>query len=152
MKEIFLTKGHVALVDDNYYEWLNQYKWCAKETKTDKIYAIAKINGEMKYMHRIIMGSPAGKDVDHKNNNGIDNQRENLRVCTRSQNQHNRMPNGKTSKHKGVSWDKTAGKYRVSISNNKKSRYLGLFKDEIEAATAYKNAAKELHGEYAYCG
>lgn len=117
-------------------------------------YAIRHIrqNGKKKpiYMHRLIMKTPDNKDTDHINHKGLDNRISNLRICTRSENQHNRRPHGKTSQYKGVCWHALANKWVSRISVNKKHMYLGLFNAELEAAEVYKIAAKKYHNNYAY--
>ena len=96
-------------------------------------------------MARLIMYAPEGMDVDHKNGDPLDNRRKNLRVCTHRQNCQGRRPNKNClSKYKGVSWFK--GKWTAMINQ----KYLGRFDNEINAAKAYDEKAKELYGEYAY--
>lgn len=94
MKKIKLSQGKYALVDDKDYEFLNQWKWSAKTNGREIFYAYRKENsrktGKTIYMHRIIVNAPKGMDVDHINGDGLNNQRKNLRICTRSQNQRNR--------------------------------------------------------------
>ena len=104
-------------------------------------------------MHREITECPKGKMVDHKNGNGLDNRRKNLRICTMSENMMNR---GKTKvhsgKYKGVykTGDSKLNPYSARIQKNKKVYCLGHHKTPEEAARAYDKKAKELHGEYAY--
>ena len=99
-------------------------------------------------MSRVIMNCPKGKEVDHKNGNTLDNRHSNLRVCTHQENCRNRRPNKNcVSSYKGVSWFK--GKWTAIINCNGKHRYLGRFKNEIDAAKAYDKAAKKAFGEFA---
>lgn len=92
--------------------------------------------------------------IDHKNGNGLDNRRSNLRFCTNAQNQHNQRKWGSrsgkplSSRYKGVSWHRR-GHWRAKIQAQGKRRYLGQFQSEEAAARAYDRAARELHGEFA---
>lgn len=153
MKEIKLTQGQVALVDDEDYEYLNQWKWCANRSiggyyavRTDKQKADQK--RETICMHRLILNAPKGLQVDHINHNTLDNTKQNLRICTNSQNQMNRSPCGK-SKYLGVTYYRNNTCLRASIKANNKSIHLGYFKTEEEAAHAYDEAAKKYFGEFA---
>lgn len=144
MKEIKLTKGYVAIVDDEDYEYLNQWEWCAHITPKN-VYAK---RGHNTLMHRLIMNTPTGMNTDHIDHNGLNNQRHNLRVCTQSQNMCNRFNStrGKV-KYKGVSKSKCG--YKAYIFHNGKQINLGRFTDVIKAAEAYDEAAKKYHGEFA---
>jgi len=155
MKQIPLTQGQFAIVDDADYDWLNQYKWCADKTGCGGYRATRGFwrNGKCTkvYMHRQIMNAPVGMDVDHRDHNTLDNQRHNLRVCTHAENGYNQASKTGTSRFKGVSWHKQPGKWEAYIQVDGKQRYLGLFTDEVEAAETYDKAARELFGEFAYC-
>jgi hypothetical protein len=147
MKEIQLTKGKVAIVDDEDFERLSSLKWCMGSK-----YAVHGVYDGQKvrhiFMHRLIMGNPEGKQVDHINLDKLDNRKENLRICTRSQNGANKkaQKNNKCG-YKGVSLNK--GKYyRAQIKINKKVIHLGMFKTAEEAAEMYKAAAKAFHGDF----
>lgn len=152
MKEISLTQGKVALVDDGDFDWLNHYTWHALKTGYT-FYASTSIfwNGKHKnvYMHRLLLDIPSGFDTDHRDSDGLNNTRANLRVASRSLNNANsRKRKGTTSKYKGVSWKSDKGKWRAQIRLNRWF-YLGCFVNEIEAALAYNKAALEHFGEFA---
>jgi len=155
MKRIKLTKGQFAIVDDSDFERLNKHKWLALKNR-NTWYAVRHTyrNGIRVTigMHREIMGIEPGDPrlVDHKNHNGLNNWRENLRICTNSQNHQNENPrrNG-SSVFRGVYWNKAAKKWRAQIRLDGHARYLGSFHSETEAARAYDQKAKELFGEFA---
>lgn len=154
MKQISLTQGKTTLVDDDMFEELSKHKWYAH--LEHKIWYAAR-GTEIKdkktliYIHRAIMNAQAGQQIDHRNNDGLDNRRCNLRFCTRSQNQQNgRGKSQHTSKYKGVSWYKKDKKWGVKIGTKYKRLFLGYFDNEIEAAKVYDRKAEELFGEFAY--
>ena len=153
MKKIPLTQGKFALVDDGDYEMLNQFKWFALK-RPHTFYAARNIPGGKRqktiYMHTVIMQTPKDMEVDHRDGNGLINQRYNLRVCTRSQNSQNLLPQGGTSKYKGVHWYKAGNRWQGHIRHNYKKIHLGYYTDEIEAARAYDEKAKELFGKFAH--
>lgn len=144
-KEIYLSKGVSAIVDDEDYEWLNQWKWSYRGG-----YAIRK-DRDIKtpiIMHRLIMNAPEGISVDHKNLNRADNRKSNLRLATSQQQQYNQRSRGGTSSYKGVSWKRNRWCAKMNVDG--KSLYIGMFLTEEEAAKAYDKKAKEIHGEFAY--
>lgn len=152
MRTIELTRGYYTTVDDEDYEYLNQFKWRVRLCKHDhrKIYAIrtSKSIG----MHRVIMNITDPKiQVDHKDGNGLNNQKYNLRVATNQQNIFSsRKSNKKTSSiYKGVSYEKDREKWSSKIKLNYKSKSLGRFDNEIDAAKAYDVAARNYFGEFA---
>ena len=156
MQEIELTQGMVAKVDDEDYDWLNQWKWHVHEgTKTYYARRNIKINGKTRsgvYMHRVIMKASKGVQVDHKSGNGLNCQKDNIRLCTSLQNNRNRKkhPNTtSTSIYKGVHWYKAYNKWQCRIRTGLKQKHLGYFNSEVEAAVAYNQAALKYHGEFA---
>jgi hypothetical protein len=151
MREIELTQGKVALVDDCDYELLNEHKWSA--AKSGKTFYAVRVDGKKTtiHMHRLIIGLVKGDGikVDHKNHNGLDNQRENIRVCTNTENNRNQQTQGrvKSSQYKGVY--KSANKWCAKIVVTRKNIHLGRFSCELEAAEAYDLNALKLFGEFA---
>ncbi len=101
-------------------------------------------------MHRVIMNPPDDMVVDHIDSNGLNNRRTNLRVCTLLQNSYNRKTIKASSQYKGVRWNKRKKRWVSSISPNGKFILIGYFKDELTAAKAYDEKAKEFFGEFAY--
>lgn len=154
MKTIELTKGLVALVDDEDYDFLSQWKWYAKTNKkTGKSYACRSVHtaGQQPkavVIHRTIMQAKPGEIVDHKDGNPLNNQRSNLRICNHQQNTCNSPSRSGTSKYKGV--HKQGGKWAAVILANGVSHRLGSYYNEGNAARAYNEAAARLHGEFAY--
>jgi hypothetical protein len=151
MKEIRLTQGQVALVDDEDFEWLNQWKWYA-HFDGQRWYARRREGSIGITMHRVILELQFkdGIQVDHINHNGLDNRRRNLRVCTPAQNQHNcrKLDSRCPSRHKGVTCYK--GRWMARIVKDYKTYHLGRFDTEKEAAQAYNTKALEFYGEWAY--
>ncbi len=146
MKRIKLTQGKFTIVDNEDYEWLNQWKWYAAKGVVT-FYAKRCPNERIIIMHRVIMNTPHGMDTDHKNGNGLDNRKCNLRICTRSQHHHNRKP--KKGKYKGVSRGGQVGKWQARITTSGKRTSLGFFNSKKAAAKAYNQKAVELFGEFA---
>lgn len=102
-------------------------------------------------MHRAIMRTPQGKQIDHRNHDGLDNRRCNLRECSHIENMRNQLPQKTgTSRYKGVHWEKERGKWRAQIKHTCKQMRLGRYASEKDAAKAYDKKAKELFGEFAY--
>ena len=155
MKEISLTQGKVALVDDDGYEWLNQWKWCFSKGYAIREKQLAGGISVTIFMHRQILGL-SKKDVfesDHVNGDSLNNRRCNLRACTRSENNQNRNINkGNVSGFKGVRWRSDVNKWQSRIGSNGKQKHLGYFTSPEIAHEAYCKAAIELHGEFANFG
>lgn len=152
MIEITLSQDKIAIIDDEDYDVVSQYHWHTRKTPHN-FYAVTHIYKEDKRttlaMHQLITLPNFGQQVDHKNGNGLDNRRENLRIVTHQENNFNRKYTFGTSKYKGVSWHKRDNYWQATIKFNKKAKMLGYFKEEKEAALAYNVAAKKYFGEFA---
>lgn len=156
MRQISLTQGQVALVDDADYDWLNQWKWAARKDHNENFYAVrsSSVNGKQYaiYMSRQVLGLEYGdkKETDHKNHNTLDNRRNNLRTCTHQENLMNQKSHlNSTSKFRGVYWDKLLGKWRAQIRKDGKVKHLGVFVLEELAALTYDMAAIREFGKFA---
>jgi len=155
MKQIKLTQGKIALVDNEDFEWLSQWKWSLKVTKWGDYVYRQKMIDRKSYsfmMHREILEHHGvnldNLVTDHINHDGLDNRKENLRAATNSQNQMNRRLITTRNGYKGVNLRRN-GKYRASSTLNQKSIHLGYFNSKEEAARAYNKFAKENFGEFA---
>ena len=155
MPKIPLTQGQFALVDDEDFKRFNNFKWCAKWEKNTKSYharrGVQMENKKVKTLalHREILGvtDPRLK-VDHKNHDTLDNRRDNLRVCTTSQNAMNRKGARSNSftRLRGVT--KNRRRFMARISLNGKDLYLGTFSTATEASAADAAANRRYFGEF----
>lgn len=158
MKLIQLTKGFSAMVDDEDYKSLCNYRWHVIKGYST-FYAVRTLylgggrkNKKFKhiFMHREILGATDRNTlVDHKDHNGLNNQRNNIRLCSRSENQKNKnSEKHSTSKYLGVDYDSKRNKWKSRIRVGGKEIFLGRFLDEKDAAKAYDEAARLYHGEF----
>ena len=146
-------KEGVSFIVDEEDAWmLEKNKWTPTKLQCGKIY-LKKRGEDGKHLsfHRVLTNAPNGFDVDHINGNELDNRKENLRVCTRSQNLMNQRKPKTKNLYKGVylnhgSW---CAKIQILENGKKKLKHLGTFKNQILAAKAYDFQAKEVHGEFA---
>ncbi len=153
MKQIPLSKGTFALVDDEDFEELNKHKWF-----NNYGYAVRNVvipNSKRRRllpMHRVVAKTPNGLFTDHINGNGLDNQKNNLRFCTTAQNIRNRgLAVNNKSGYKGVHFSKSTNRWiaQIRIPNRKTQLRLGSFKTVEEGYAAYCDAAKKYHGDFA---
>jgi hypothetical protein len=150
-KEVPLTQGYIALVDDDDYEELSKYKWyftasgyAARDARNTK-----RTTGRCVYMHKQLI--PSDEKVDHINRNKLDNRKENLRPATNALNLQNREKQiNNTSGYKGVSWSKVSEKWSSEITSQGERHYLGLFEGKEDAARMYNFWSPFVHGEFAY--
>jgi hypothetical protein len=151
MKKIPLTKGAFALVDDDDYEYLSQYRWYLNTEG----YAIREIwtgnkRRERVRMHREVMKTPKGVEVDHVNGNRLDNRKINLRHCTRSQNNRNSaVRSDNNTGYKGVALHRHSGLYHATINVDGRQISLKYHKTPEGAARAYNKAAVKHFGKFA---
>jgi hypothetical protein len=150
MKRIQLTHGKITLVDDKSFPYLSQFKWRAKYDQTTGRWYAARYEGnKVIYMHRQLMDAPSGMYVDHRNGNGLDNRKRNLRLATSAQNAWNRDKNkNNTTGFKGVTREKGRSKVRAQIRVHGKHIHLGWYDDPVEAALAYDKAVRRYHGPF----
>lgn len=157
MKEILLTNsGKVALVDDEDFEWLSAFTWQSEPHRRTwyarAYYSPSRGKRAVVRMHRLILKTTS--DIDHKDGNGLNNQKINLRVATNNQNQYNsRRRRDNSSGFKGVTrhWSngKWTGKWAARIVHNGRDIWLGSFENPVDAAIAYDDKAMELRPEFA---
>ncbi len=153
---INLGRGHKAIVDMEDLPRLSRKRWCAKK-RHNTHYAIYTLKGEqrgqIRYMHHLIMGkTPEGMEVDHRNGNGLDNRKSNLRFCTHKENSRSRrkVDPKASSRYKGVTWESSRKEWHVRITGIDGQRiFLGRFNSELDAARAYDEKAAELFGDFA---
>ena len=145
MREITLSQGMVALVVDEDFDLVSQFKWHAYKDH-NAFYAQAHDTPATTiYMHRILLGVGRGcRDVkvDHRDGNGLNNQRYNLRLATHAQNMQNRRKVAGKHRYKGVTPTATPGMWRARIRVDQKELHLGSFYSEEFAASAYDNKAR----------
>ena len=150
-KDIPLTRGLVAIVDDEEYPRLAKHKWCAYPLgHGGHLYGGRKSNGSTVLMHREVMRARRGTEIDHINGDRLDNRQSNLRFATGTQNQANaRLRSDSTSGFKGVTWNRRIGHWLAQLKIDGRGMYLGSFADPHEAARAYDEAAVKHFGEFA---
>ncbi len=142
MKEIPLTRGKAAFVDDADFPLLNSWKWhymsvgYAKSTQRDREIL----------MHRFLLNAPPGTIVDHINGNGLDNRRANLRLCDKAQNAWNSPFSGSSA-----SFDAQRKQWKARIRHYRQEIFLGRFATEEDARVASETAALFLRGDFLSC-
>lgn len=147
---VSLTRGYLTMVLPEDIGIIADGPWCAAPDRST-IYAVTKDKDKKTIrLHRLIVNASPGIEVDHRDRNGLNNRRSNLREATRAQNQMNAVgkPYG-TSRFKGVDWDKKSMKWRARIKKAGKQKTLGYFTSEEAAHAAYCSVVEELHGKFA---
>lgn len=150
MKEIPLTQGRVAHVDDEDYELLSRWKWQYARGYAKRTGGIldGTLCRKSILMHRVILGAPEHLRVDHINGNRADNCKENLRLCTPEQNKWHVVKRKGNNKYKGTRLDPDGHWYAYAVGDNGRQAYLGYYASEEEAAIAYNRYAKKRWGEW----
>ena len=144
MKYINLTQGKSTVVDDEDFNWLNQWKWHFGY----KGYAARKPNSKVIYMHRVIIKAPIGLETDHINRDKLDNRKFNLRLVSRQTNSFNRGLNkNNTSGFRGVGWHEEKKKWRAYIRISYKYRHLGYFPTKNKASQVYNSVLQGVQDE-----
>jgi hypothetical protein len=150
MKQIPLTRGKYAIIDDEDFTFLNQWKWyCSSSGYANRSIRLGA-GGKKKiiHMHRLISNCPSGQQVDHRDLNRLNNQKSNLRICNQSQNEMNKnIRRDNTTGYRGISLN--GNKYiRARINVGGRQIHLGYFPDLISAAQARDTATKKYFGEF----
>ena len=151
MKKYIQLKHGTAIIDEQDFDRINQYKWRSVILGKSKTpYAVSSHFGRTVYMHRLVMNAHKETVIDHIDGNGLNNSRDNLRFVTYSQNNMNQpIRCDNTSGHKGINWCKDREKYQVYINIDRKRKSLGRYKTLEEAIYVRDQAAKVHYGEYA---
>lgn len=150
-----LSRGKYALIDAADADRVLAFKWHATSPVRGKSYAARNIRlpdgrKTIQLLHRFLMDPPAGMEVDHKNGDGLDCTRQNMRIATRQQNCANMPKNCRnTSGYVGVTWDKAKRRWRAQIKVSGRMIALGRFDTALEAARARAAFARDVHGEFA---
>jgi hypothetical protein len=143
------------LIDAEDWPRISGFKWSVSSDGGTRMYVSTRFGKKKTYLHRLILEAPNGRRVDHRNGDSLDNRKANLRLATHQQNMFNRRKShtfkGKptASYYKGVTWDRSCGRYKAQIIKNGINHYLGHFHDPRKAALAYDHAALERFGEFA---
>lgn len=139
MRKIKLSQGRYTLVDNEDYNTLSQFKWYYGLG-----YAIRGDGKKTFFLHHLILPKKIGLDIDHINRNKLDNRRNNLRYCTRSENKFNGAKYSiNTSGYRGVTWHKYIKKWQAQVTLNYKNYSIGYFDTALKASKAYKKFINE---------
>lgn len=149
LKEISLTQGKIALVDDVDFDCVNKHRWAARKSR-HLYYAQSKIDGKNVSLHAFLLNPPSNVDIDHIDGNGLNNQRSNLRICSHMENMANQKRHSDSkSPFKGIWRAAHCDRWAAQLVFNGKKVYLGVYKNPADAALAYDKKAKELFGPFA---
>lgn len=149
MKQIPLTQGKFAIVDDEDYDFLMQWKWTHSGGYAYRLKTVRGVSKKI-WLHRETNKTPDGLFTDHINGDRLDCRKENLRTCTYAENNKNAaIRKDNKSGYRGVYWEKGVKKWRVVINTDGIRKCFGFFEDVLEAAETYNKNAKLLHGDFA---
>lgn len=153
--KIDIGRGKYATISAVDFDKVSRFSWCAVPVK-NRFYARcywigAGVPGKKLWMHRLVADAPEGKQVDHINGDPLDNRRENLRICSNTENNRakKRKGAGVTSQYRGVSFEDWTKRWKAQLSFGGKNFNLGRFDSQEAAARAYDAKARELFGEFA---
>lgn len=149
-QKIYLSRGKVSLIDSGDFNRVSKYKWSFSSLGYAERRESVKSGGKIVRLHRFIMNAPKNKLVDHINGDGLDNTRNNLRLCTKSENMRNRnKTKSNKSGYKGVYFETQTGKWKAQIKYNNRNISLGRYPTAILASKAYDIACEKFHGCFA---
>ena len=153
-KLIHLTRGYVAVVDDDWYEMVSLVKWTAMVSPKGQVYAFrypqTSRRRRCEFMHKVILGIREGQLGDHTNGNTLDNRECNLRIATPEENSRNACAKrSKAGKYRGAMWCKRSNRWLVRVPINGRIKQLGSYGTEEEAAARYNEFALAAYGEFA---
>ena len=149
---ILATDGTKIIVDAEDVKSLSSHKWWVCRPRAGLAYAHTEFpDGTRIYMHRLLSMAPPGMVVDHRNDNGLDNRKQNLRLCSNKENCRRRRGNAGISGFRGVQFVKSNPKkpWRARIKVDGRFRYLGYYAEKLDAVSAYNSAAINHFGEFA---
>jgi hypothetical protein len=136
-----------ACIDDADVPLVTRYRWYLRRARSGSYHARTTVDGRTVYMHRLILGvTDRAVAIDHKDRDGLNNQRSNIRIATYRQNAANRIKDAE-SRYKGISPNGAGWKAEIGVRGVK--RYLGTFASPTDAARAYDEAARAEFGEFA---
>lgn len=148
--KVIVSKGCEIFVDDEDYESIKHLTWHANHYGKNLLYATSSQNGKTVYMHRMIMKAGRGTVVDHIDNNGLNNCKANLRICSHQENiARSRKPKNNTSGYKGVWWNIDKKIWTAEIKVMRKKIHLTHTRCLLLAAIAYDDAAKKHFKNFA---